>query len=139
MLAIRFSRVGRKNKPQFRLVVQEHTATPTGKNVEIVGSWDPSQKKGDFKNERIEYWLSQGAKASDSVHNLLISQKVIKGEKIKIKMSEKKVDSDEDEKKSQPATDDGVKEEVKKEEIKKEETPKKEDVKKEKTKEEEKK
>lgn len=90
MLVIRLARVGRKNKPQFRLVVQEHTANPTGKHTEIVGSWDPSQKKGVFKNERIEYWLSQGAKASDTVHNLLVSQEVIKADKRKIKITKKK-------------------------------------------------
>ncbi len=114
MLVIRFSRVGRKNKPQFRLVVQEHTATPTGKHVEIVGSWDPNQKKGVFKNERIEYWLSKGAQASDTVHNLLVSQEIIKGNKIKIKMSKKKTEGEGEEgeggEASKPASDGSGKE-----------------------------
>lgn len=90
MIVIRFSRTGRKNKPQFRLVVQEHTISPTGRHIEIVGSWDPHQKKGVFKNERIQYWLSNGAQASDTVHNLLVSQKIIEGEKrdVKIKKTE---------------------------------------------------
>lgn len=86
MIVIRFSRTGRKNKPQFRLVVQEHTIAPTGRHIEIVGSWDPHQKKGVFKNERIQYWLSQGAQASDTVHNLLVSQKIIEGVKRAVKM-----------------------------------------------------
>lgn len=138
MLVIRFSRVGRKNRPQFRLVVQEHTSAPSGKHVEIVGSWDPNQKKGAFKNERIQYWLSQGAKASDSVHNLLISQEVIKGDKIKIKMSKKKNKGEESEegKEGEAPKADEKKGEVKEEtpaeeakEEKKEETPKEESVK----------
>lgn len=95
MLVIRFSRIGRKNKPQFRLVVQEHTSAPTGRHVEIVGSWNPILKKGVFKNERIEYWLSQGARSSDPVNNLLVSQGIIKGEKRKIKISKKKTEGDE--------------------------------------------
>lgn len=98
MLVIRFARTGRKNKAQFRIVVQEHTATPTGRNVEIVGNWNPHQKEGAFKKERIDYWLSQGAKASDSVHNLLVSQKVIDGKKRVVKFSEKKSSEDEENK-----------------------------------------
>lgn len=86
MIVIRYSRVGRKNKPQFRLVVQEQSSAPTGKHIEILGSWDPNQKKGVFKNERIQYWLSQGAQASDSVHNLLVAQKIIEGKKRVVKM-----------------------------------------------------
>jgi len=117
MLVIRFARVGRKNKPQFRIVVQEHTATPTGKHTEIVGSWDPNQKKGAFKNERIEHWIGRGAQVSDSVHNLLVSQEVIKGDKRKIKISKKKTKEEESEK-SQSSKDDGAEE--KKEESSKE-------------------
>ena len=107
MIVIRFSRTGRKNKPQFRLVVQEHTAAPTGRHIEIVGSWNPHQKEGVFKNERIVYWLSKGAQASDTVHNLLVSQKIIKGEKRAVKM--KKVEKPAEEVKAEeavaPATD----------------------------------
>jgi len=91
MIVIRFSRVGRKNKPQFRLVVQDNKVAPTGRHIEIVGSWDPHQKVGVFKNERIVYWLGQGAQASNSVHNLLVSQKVIDAKKRAIKM--KKVEA----------------------------------------------
>jgi len=91
MIVIRFSRVGRKNKPQFRIVVQKNSATPTGRHIEILGSWDPAQKKGVFKNERIQYWLSTGAQASDSVHNLLVSQKVIEAKKRAIKMKKVEV------------------------------------------------
>ena len=90
MLVIRFARTGRKNKAQFRIVVQEHSVAPKGKHIEILGNWDPHQKQGIFKNERIEYWLSQGAQASDSVHNLLVAQGVIKDRKRFIKMSKKK-------------------------------------------------
>lgn len=89
------------------MVVQEHTAAPTGRHIEIVGSWNPHQKEGVFKNERIVYWLSKGAQASDTVHNLLVSQKIIKGEKRAVKM--KKVEKPAEEVKAEetvaPATD----------------------------------
>ncbi|MFH1294998.1 MAG: hypothetical protein ABIH84_00205, partial [bacterium] len=40
--------------------------------------------------ERIKYWLSQGAQVSDTVHNLLVKEKVVAGEKIKKKIRTKK-------------------------------------------------
>lgn len=126
MIVIRFSRTGRKNKPQFRLVVQEHTAAPTGRHIEIVGSWDPHQKKGVFKNERIQYWLSQGAQASDTVYNLLLSQKVIEGVKRAVKMKKVEKPTEEapaEEKKEEKKTEEVAAEE-KKEEVKVEEAPK---------------
>lgn len=126
MIVIRFSRTGRKNKPQFRLVVQEHTAAPTGRHIEIVGSWDPHQKKGVFKNERIQYWLSQGAQASDTVFNLLVSQKIIEGAKRVVKMKKVEKPAEEapaEEKKEEKKTEEVAAEE-KKEEVKVEEAPK---------------
>lgn len=126
MIVIRFSRTGRKNKPQFRLVVQEHTAAPTGRHIEIVGSWDPHQKKGVFKNERIQYWLSQGAQASDTVFNLLVSQKIIEGAKrvVKMKKAEKPAEEAPAEEKKEEKKTEEVAAEEKKEEVKVKEVPK---------------
>jgi len=140
MIVIRFSRVGRKNKPQFRLVVQEHTTAPTGRHIEIVGSWDPHHKKGVFKNERIQYWLSQGAQASDSVHNLLVEQKVIDDKKRAIKIKKAEAEVKEGEEKTEAGDDKKVeapveekkeeaKDEVKEEKVEEKEAPKEEEAK----------
>lgn len=86
MLVIRLNRTGRKNRASFRIVVQEKTITPGGRHVEMVGSLDPCKKKVSFKNDRILYWLSQGAQPSDTVYNLLVSQGVVEGKKRAIKM-----------------------------------------------------
>lgn len=102
MLVIRFSRVGKKNRAQFRIVAQERTAAPSGKHIEILGSYDPHFKKGVFKKERIEHWVKNGAQISDSVYNVLISQGVIKGKKRFIKITAKK-------KKTQKNTEDSEK------------------------------
>ena len=86
MLSIRFNRTGRKNRSNFRIVVQEHTVAPGGRHVEVLGSYDPHQKKAVLRTERIQYWMSQGAQASDSVHNLLVREGAIEGKKIAVKM-----------------------------------------------------
>lgn len=117
MLVIRFSRVGKKNKAQYRLVVQEHTANPKGKHTDIVGSYDPHSKKSVLKKDKIEQWIKNGVKLSDSVHNLFVSQGVIKGEKRAVKMPKKEVEAV-----AEPVAEDGAKTEEKKEDAVKEET-----------------
>lgn len=84
MLAIRLKRVGRTNDPSFRIIVQDHRRSPkkTRGVVEYVGSYDARKGKPQVNAERIQYWLSQGAQASDTVHNILVDSKVISDKKV---------------------------------------------------------
>ncbi|MCA9364868.1 MAG: 30S ribosomal protein S16 [Candidatus Moranbacteria bacterium] len=84
MLAIRLNRVGRHNRSQFRVVVQEHTVAPGGRHVAVVGSYDPHSKKGNFRSEEIQRWISNGAKPSSSVHNLLVRFGVLEASKVSV-------------------------------------------------------
>lgn len=81
MLAIKLARRGKKNQPFFRLIIQEKTKSPFADFLEDLGYWNPRHKKGEFKKERILYWLSKGAQMTATVNNLLINQNIIKGEK----------------------------------------------------------
>jgi len=91
MLIIRLSRIGRKNNPNFRIVLQEHTRSPKGKVIEYLGHYSPYLKEKGFDAEKIKYWMSKGAKVSDTVHNLLVSSKVIDGPKRKVTIARKKL------------------------------------------------
>jgi len=74
MLKIRLTRVGKKNKPYYRIVVCEHTKPVKGKFIEILGSYDPHQedKKGlVFKKDRIDYWVGNGAQLSPTIASLI--------------------------------------------------------------------
>ena len=125
MLTIRLNRVGKKNKPYFRIVLQEHTIAPGGRHVEVLGSYDPHMKKAVFKADKIKYWISKGAQASDTVHNLLIKNGIMEGDKRKVKLPAKKVEEVKEEAKKEEASAE-VKSEAPaetKEEVKKEETP----------------
>lgn len=87
MLTIRLQRVGRKHEPTFRVVVTDHkTAAKKNRRFhEIVGSYDARDKNITALNgERIKYWLSVGAQASGTVHNLLITKGIIEGKKINV-------------------------------------------------------
>lgn len=57
----------------------------SGKALEVLGSFDyRSDRNKNIRAERIKHWLSHGAKLSDSIHNLLINEKVIEGKKINV-------------------------------------------------------
>lgn len=85
MLTIRLQRRGRKNDPSFRvLVVDSKTGPKSGKFVEVVGSFDPHTSATSLKGDRIKYWMSEGATVSDTVHNMLVSHKIIEGKKINV-------------------------------------------------------
>lgn len=85
MLVIRFLRTGKKNQPFFRIVVTDKRKPPkAGRVVEFLGFINPLTKKRNLKKERIQYWLSKGAKPSATVHNLLISEKIIEGQRIAV-------------------------------------------------------
>ena len=85
MLTIRLSRVGRKNDPSFRVVVVESKRkVKAGNYLEMVGSYDPRVDRVELKADRIKHWISMGATVSDTVHNLLVSQKILSGKKINI-------------------------------------------------------
>lgn len=90
MLTIRFSRVGRRNRAQFRVVLQQHTAAPTGRHVAVLGSWDPHQKVAVLKADKIKEWIAKGAQVSDSAYNLFVAQGIIEGKKRAVKMERPK-------------------------------------------------
>jgi small subunit ribosomal protein S16 len=92
MLSIRFFRIGKKGNPFFRIVVTDkRNSAKGGRFVEILGHYNPRKKEEkELKEERIKYWISVGAKPSVTVHNLLIKEGIIKGEKIKAHAKSKK-------------------------------------------------
>ncbi|KKU79233.1 MAG: 30S ribosomal protein S16 [Parcubacteria group bacterium GW2011_GWA2_47_7] len=84
MLAIRLKRVGRKNDPSFRIIVQDHRRSPkkTRGVAEFVGFYDARKGAPVINAERVKYWMGQGAQPSDTVHNLLVDAKIITGKKV---------------------------------------------------------
>lgn len=113
MLAIRFFRVGKKNQPHFKIVVTEKSKPPrAGRFVEEVGFYNPIKKERGLKPDRIKYWLSVGAKPSDTVYNLLISEKIIEGKKIPVHKKSKKKEEPQAEIKEAPKAKPEAKKEV---------------------------
>ena len=73
MLMIRLSRTGARKQPQYRVVVIEKERARNGRPVEVVGTYNPrtSPASIELKRERIDYWVSKGAKMSDRVTKIV--------------------------------------------------------------------
>ncbi len=87
---IRLTRIGKKNQPAYRVVLTEKTNPVKGKFIEILGNYNPRLKTKALDAEKIKYWISKGAQCSPTVHNLLVSEKIIEGKKVKAWTPKKK-------------------------------------------------
>ena len=77
-LKIRLARGGAKKRPFYRIVVAENTAPRDGLFVEKIGTYNPMVAKDHpqrltVQAERVQYWLSVGARPTDRVHKMLTS------------------------------------------------------------------
>lgn len=70
---LRLARYGSKKKPFYRVVATDSRAPRDGRFIEILGHYDPRKEPSlvEIDKERVQYWLSQGAKASETVEKLL--------------------------------------------------------------------
>ncbi|OGE62567.1 30S ribosomal protein S16 [Candidatus Daviesbacteria bacterium RIFCSPLOWO2_01_FULL_40_27] len=66
MLKIRLMRIGAKKKPFYRVVVVDERAKRTGAYIELLGTYNPLTEPKDIKlkQDRIDYWVKQGAQLS---------------------------------------------------------------------------
>ncbi len=73
MLTIRLRRQGAKKSPFYRIVVIESANAREGAFVEIIGHYNPRQTPEALviDRERLQHWLSVGARPSDSVRTLV--------------------------------------------------------------------
>lgn len=80
---MRLQRVGRKNDPSYRVVVvDKRTGPKSNKNIDILGSYNPKLGQVQIDADKAKDWLTKGVQPSDTVHNILVAQKVIEGKKI---------------------------------------------------------
>ena len=71
-LKIRLSRGGRKSRPFYRIVVTDSRMPRDGRYIERLGTYNPllndqDENRVTLVQDRIKYWLSQGAKPSERV------------------------------------------------------------------------
>jgi small subunit ribosomal protein S16 len=76
---IRLARHGAKKKPFYRVVVANSEARRDGRFLEIVGTYNPLREPAEvtLKDDRVKYWMEQGATPTDTVKSLLRRQGVL--------------------------------------------------------------
>ena len=73
MVKIRLRRMGAKKAPYYRIVVADSRSPRDGRFIEEVGTYDPMAdgQKLTVNQERVQYWISNGAQPTDTVRGLL--------------------------------------------------------------------
>jgi small subunit ribosomal protein S16 len=75
MVVIRLARFGKKHSPRYRVTVADHRRWLGGKNIEVIGHYNPSPKEGEqgFKvdMDKVQGWIAKGAQPSERVKSLL--------------------------------------------------------------------
>lgn len=73
---IRLRRMGKKKQPFYRIVAIDSRVARDGKYLDNIGTYNPRLEPAavQLDSERVVYWLSKGAKPSDTVRSLLRRQ-----------------------------------------------------------------
>ena len=77
MLKIRLRRMGSKQDPFYRVVVSDSRSTPSGRFVDVLGTYDPGSTPAAVTLDvpKAEEWIRKGAHPSDTVRSLLAKAK----------------------------------------------------------------
>ena len=99
-VVIRLQRTGKTNRAYYRIGAFDKRVRRDGRALELLGHYHPVEKNKEVQvklnRERIEYWLSKGAKPSDTIkslckkHGITVPVKAKKKKKKKVKAAAKK-------------------------------------------------
>lgn len=74
-VVLRLQRIGKRVQPHYRIVAIEKTSGPHGAPLEIIGHYNPKAEKDSAKvvldMPRLDRWMKNGAKASDTLGTLI--------------------------------------------------------------------
>jgi len=70
---VRLKRFGTKNRQQYRIVIADAKMPRDGRFIEEIGFYNPIpvDEEIEIKQDRLDYWLSQGAQVTGTVKSLL--------------------------------------------------------------------
>lgn len=83
MVKLRLKRLGKKFQPVYRIVAIQSRTKREGESLEELGFYSSITKELKLNKERLEYWLSVGAQATNTVERLMIKGGIIKDTKAK--------------------------------------------------------
>lgn len=70
---IRLTRLGRKKKPFYRIIVADSESSRDGKFLDILGTYDPLQEPAaiNIDNGKLQEWIGRGALPTTTVKSLI--------------------------------------------------------------------
>jgi len=75
MVTIRLSRGGSKKRPFYHVTVADSRNSRNGRYIERLGFFNPvargQEERLRIDNERVQYWVSNGAQMSERVGKLI--------------------------------------------------------------------
>lgn len=70
-VSIKLSRVGSKNSPYYRVIVAPTKSKRDGKNLAVIGRYDPKLKKHELDQKLFDEWIKKGAIVTNGVKKIL--------------------------------------------------------------------
>ena len=75
MVTLRLARAGAKKRPFYHIVAADSRSPRDGRYIERLGFFNPvasgKEQKLKLEQERVDYWLSQGAQPTERVAGLI--------------------------------------------------------------------
>ena len=80
MVRLRLTRRGAKKAPFYRLVAANSNAPSGGRFIENLGYYNPTKNPQivELKEDRVIYWLQNGAQPSETARSLFRKQGILK-------------------------------------------------------------
>lgn len=70
-VSIKLSRMGAKNSPFYRIIASTTRSKVDGKNLEVLGTYDPKHKKIVIDNKKLEDWIKKGAILTTGIRKII--------------------------------------------------------------------
>lgn len=94
---LRLKRMGKKKQPIYKIVAADSRSPRDGKFIEALGIYNPLTKPHsiDLKEERVNYWLDNGAQPTNTVKSLLNQKGItLKRDLVKRKFPQEKIEAE---------------------------------------------
>jgi len=74
-VSIKLSRTGAKNRAYYRIIVAPTRSKRDGKNLGIIGNYDPKLKTHEIDTIKFNEWIKKGAIITEGVRKILAGDK----------------------------------------------------------------
>jgi small subunit ribosomal protein S16 len=73
MITVKLFRIGKKNRPYYRVVVMEKRSKANGKYIDQIGFYDPLKEKNPLTidKSKLNNWITKGVQVSEGINKLL--------------------------------------------------------------------